>query len=72
MALLLVVFHVARLENGVSGFRIILESALRGRLKQIWIRAELVMRSYLIQCILVTHVLIFGKVNGIFFLSEAL
>jgi len=68
----LIILDISRLENWCSLFRIISKFAFCRGFEICWVCAQLVMSTYLIESILVAHMLILREINWVFFLGEFL
>lgn len=71
MRFALVLLHIPCIEWLIPRLRGVLEFRLSSRLEIGWIVTQLVVGAYLIQRILISHVLIFRKINRVSFLSKS-
>jgi len=72
MRFALVLLHIPCIERPISSLWCIFELRLSSSLKIRWVCSKFIMSSYLIQSILIPHVLIFRKINWIPFFSKSL
>ena len=59
---LLIIFYISCFEHGGSAVRVVSELAHCCGLEIGWVESELIVSSYLIQCILITHMFISSEV----------